>query len=405
MSNTVKVMCGDLRVGMYVSDLDRPWLETPFLLQGFLIESDDDVATLKQHCQYVYVDQQRSSVMPPAAPKRQLEPEGQESLNHLLARDSITRYRDTVSWQDELPKAEKAVAELKDMFGEILVSGETGTALDVQKIKRVVAPLVDSICRNPDACIWLARIKSGGDYLYRHALGCSIWTVSLGRQLGFPQSDLNKLALGGLLLDIGKTKVDQAILNKTSRLSDQEMNHVYEHVQYSLDLLQESGNCDPDVLNMIAGHHERHNGKGYPNGLAGDEIPVFARIAAIADCYDAITNNRQYAKAISPSSAIKLLYKWKDIDFQGELVEEFIQAVGIYPTGTLVELSSGEIAIVVAESRVRRLKPKVLILLDSDKKPSTETRSIDLSQAGQALTIVKSLEPGAFDLDMTSISL
>ncbi len=165
-----------------------------------------------------------------------------------------------------------------------------------------------------------------------------------------------------------------------------------------------------DVLAMVSYHHERHDGSGYPEGLSGDRIPIFARIAAIVDCYDAITSHRSYARATSPSIAIKKLYEWKDIDFQAELVEEFIQAVGIYPAGTLVELSSGEVAVVIAEYRTRRLRPKLMVLLDSEKQPLLDVRMIDLlhqkeTEDGRPLDIVSSLEPEAYGIDMTAIQL
>jgi len=161
---------------------------------------------------------------------------------------------------------------------------------------------------------------------------------------------------------------------------------------------------------MIEYHHERHDGSGYPKGLKGDQIPIFARIAAIVDCYDAITSHRSYAKALPPSMAIKMLYEWRDVDFQAELVEEFIQAVGIYPAGTLVELSSGEVGVVLSEYRTRRLRPKVMILLDANKKPVTDVQTVNLletthTQDGKSLDIVNSLEPDAYGIDMAGIQL
>jgi HD-GYP domain-containing protein (c-di-GMP phosphodiesterase class II) len=174
--------------------------------------------------------------------------------------------------------------------------------------------------------------------------------------------------------------------------------------------MKKSGLMNKDVLDMAAHHHERHDGSGYPGGLSGDRIPIYARIAAIVDCYDAITSHRSYARAIPPSVAIKKLYEWRDIDFQAELVEAFIQAVGIYPAGTLVELSSGEVAVVVAEYRTRRLRPKVMVLLDANKQPVTKVKMVDLlsqtvTSNGKALEITSSLEPEAYGIDMAAIKL
>jgi HD-GYP domain-containing protein (c-di-GMP phosphodiesterase class II) len=177
-----------------------------------------------------------------------------------------------------------------------------------------------------------------------------------------------------------------------------------------LEIIAESGVINQDVIDMVAHHHERYDGSGYPDGLTQDDIPSFARIAAIVDTYDAITSNRSYADAVSPSDAIKLLYQSRDAEFQAELVEAFIQAVGIYPAGTLVELSSGEVGVVVAEYRARRLRPKVMVLLDADKNTLAESKMVNLqdgscSEGPPLLTIARSLEPGAYGIDLASVGL
>ncbi len=209
---------------------------------------------------------------------------------------------------------------------------------------------------------------------------------------------------------MGKLAIEPELLNADRALDEDEFAKVRSHVEKGVEMIRETGLMNADVLDMVAHHHERHDGSGYPQGLKGDEIPVFARIAAIVDCYDAITSHRSYARAIPPSTAIKMLYEWKDIDFQAELVEEFIQAVGIYPAGTLVELSSGEVAVVVAEYRTRRLRPQVMVLLDENKQPLTNIKTIDLisettTADGRKLDIVSSLEPDAYGIDMAAIQL
>jgi putative nucleotidyltransferase with HDIG domain len=253
-------------------------------------------------------------------------------------------------------------------------------------------------------------MKQQNNYIYEHSLGASIWAVALGRQLGLPRKDLQSLAVGGLLFDIGILRLDVDLLKINRRLTSKERKIMKKHVEVGVSLLEESGKMSQDVIDMAAHHHERHNGQGYPNGLMGDEIPVFARIAAIVDCYDAITSDRSYSSAMPPSLAIKQLYEWKDIYFQAELIEEFIQAIGIYPAGTLVELTSGEIAIVVAESRSRRLRPQLMVLLDGNKQPLDEVNFIDLMKTthtddGRSLDIINSLEPNAYGIDISAIEL
>ncbi|MCR9106687.1 MAG: HD-GYP domain-containing protein [Gammaproteobacteria bacterium] len=409
MLEVVKVPAIDLEVGMYVSSLDRPWLETPFVLQGFVLETRGDIERLQRYCQYVYVDTLKS-VQAPVLAKRRANSRPRRPTQDFFPKRTLSKYEDKSSWTDEYPRAQKAVEVLSTEIDEMFDGVADGAAIDMVKAKKSVDPMIESITRNPDACIWLARMKQEDHYTYQHSLGASIWAVALGRQLGLPKADLRTLAIGGLLFDVGKLRVDKALLNATRPLTEEEFQQVRDHVRHGVEMIQDSGIINQDVIDMIAHHHERHDGSGYPQGLRGDGIPVFARIAAIVDCYDAITSNRSYARGIPPARAIKLLYEWKDCDFQAELVEEFIQAIGIYPAGSLVELSSGEVAVVIAEYRTRRLRPKVLVLLDADKAPMDTFKMVDLltethTEDRVALDIVNSLEPDAYGIDMTAIQL
>ena len=409
MLDVTKVHVDDLQVGMYVSNLDRPWLETPYLLQGFTLEGAEDIHRLRQYCKFVYVDSKKSR-SPSAATLFQVGETKRKSPREIFAGRKLTRYQDAQTWDKEFPRATEAVKRLSGGIDELFVRLEKGDALDIDGIRQSVDPMIDSVVRNPDACIWLARLKQQDSYTYQHSLGASIWAVALGRQLGLTKKDLRSLAMGGLLFDVGKLAVQPALLNANRSLNEEEFQSVKNHVALGVDMVREAGSLPNDVIDMVAYHHERHDGTGYPHGLKGEEIPVFARIAAIVDCYDAITSHRSYARAVPPSQAIKMLYEWKNVDFQAELVEAFIQAIGIYPAGSLVELSTGEVAVVIAEYRSRRLRPKVMVLLGPDKAPVSEVRTIDLlaqSEQGdeQRIDIVGSLEPDAYGIDMAAISL
>ena len=409
MLEIVKIFSSDLETGMYVSSLDRPWLETPFSLQGFQLESEEDVRRLQEYCQYVYIDSSKS-VQDPTVIRRKVRNRPRKSTQQLFSNRTLKTYKDGSDWGEEYPKAQVAVQALSEGIDDIFGKLAEGGSLDMVRVKKSVEPMIDSISRNPDACIWLARMKQEDKYTYQHSLGASIWAVALGRQLGLPKSDLRSLAIGGLLFDVGKLGVEPGLLNTQQPLTDDEFQQVRDHVTLGVEMIAGSGLMNQDVIDMITYHHERHDGSGYPEGIRGDDIPVFARIAAIVDCYDAITSHRSYARAIPPSTAIKMLYEWKDIDFQGELVEEFIQAVGIYPAGTLVELSSGEVAVVVAEYRTRRLRPQVMVLLDANKQALAEIKTIDLlnqkeTADGEPLDITGSLEPDAYGIDMAAIQL
>lgn len=409
MLEIVKIFTPDLEVGMHVSSLDRPWLETPFSIQGFRLRNQDEIDQLRGFCRFVYVDTVKSA-QDEAVLRRKVRNRPSLSNQEVFHDRTLKPYRDGATWDEEYPVAQTAVTALAEGIESIFEDAIKGKSLDVVRVKRSVEPMIDSISRNPDACIWLARMKQEDQYTYQHSLGCSIWAVALGRQIGLPKSDLRTLAIGGLLFDVGKLRVAPDLLKSDRKLTDEEFAQLRNHVQHGVEMIKESGLMNADVIAMVEHHHERHDGSGYPRGLSGDEIPVFARIASIVDCYDAITSHRSYARAIPPSTAIKMLYEWKDIDFQGELIEQFIQAVGIYPAGTLVELTTAEVGVVVAEYRTRRLRPKVMVLLDSDKQPCDEIKTIDLlnqktTADGERLDILNSLEPDAYGIDMTAIQL
>lgn len=419
MLKSLKISTVDLDIGMYVSGLDRPWLETPFYTQGFLIEGPEDLDRLREYCEFVFVDSYRSRKK--AAPLRRSAQNPSEAapsnkrvkdrpripIAHIFAGRELKSYADDSGWEEEHPRAQLAMNTLIGDIDDIFDHVSQGEKLNIVKLRKSVEPVVDSISRNPDACLWVTRLKKHDQYTYQHSLSAAMWSVSLGRQLGLQRHDLRSLAMGCMLMDIGKLRVEPSLLQAERELNNEEAAEVAAHVGHGMEILQECGILNQDVIDMVAHHHERYDGSGYPNGLAGDEIPPFARIASIVDTYDAITSLRAHAKAIAPSEAIKLLYNSRDEDFQAELVEAFIQAIGIYPAGTLVELSSGEVGVVVAEYRTRRLRPKVMVLLDANKNALRQSKLVDLQEgegkATGSLSIKKSLEPYAYDIDLSRV--
>lgn len=422
MLKSLKVPTNELELGMYVSSLDRPWLGTPFITQGFVIEERQQIDSLRQYCEYVVVDTKRSqklnlvplrtvrSNLPQVEKDHRLVERARVSVEKIFEGRSIKTYQDNSAWEEEHPRAQAALDGLVEDINGIFEEVSDGGKINVIKLRKSVDPVIESISRNPDACLWVARLKQHDQYTYQHSLGAAIWSVSLGRQLGLPKHDLRSLAMGCMLMDVGKIRLDQELLQAERSLNDEEMDTVRQHVDYGLEIIEESGVINQDVIDMVAYHHERYNGSGYPNGLRHDDIPAFARIAAIVDTYDAITSERSHATARSPSEAIKLLYGSRDQEFQAELVEAFIQAVGIYPAGTLVELSTGEVGVVVAEYRTRRLRPKVMVLLHADKTHLETPQVLDLQDETadeeiQSISIAKSLEPGAYGLDLSQIAV
>ena len=368
-----------------------------------------DVQKLTLYCDYVYIDPERTvadldfeTSANPIFSRRS----GQATLpfHQELSKRQLQNYSDLVSVTREIRLAQRAYRRIKKQFDSMMRGVLQGNRLNIGNLRQAITPMVESIIRNPGASIWLARLKSMDSYNYRHCIAVAIWCTVTGRQLGLPKKELVLLFLGGILLDIGKLKMPEILLNKTGQLSEREFSLLRRHVVLSLKIIDSAPRqLPPAVVDMVASHHERFNGCGYPQSLKGTEIPLYGRIAAVADCYDAITSQRIYAKPIPHNLAIKKIYEWRDYDFQPELVEAFIQSMGIYPTGTLVELSSGEVGFVIKENPGKRLRPQVLVVLDSSKKQLQEFREIDLasfiSEDRRVVEICKTLEPGAYGLD------
>lgn len=433
---SVKVSVDELQEGMFIAELDRPWQESPFLLAGFLIESEEELHQLRDCCKHVYIDPARgrhvlsTHVSSPAGEdedagvehlimQRDVRTQGDastpkkrpasEAAKARSVHDAIGLPNDFVDYEitapveQELEVAREVQTELETSLDEALeaYADSTSHQLDVEEVKEATGHLVQSMIRNPDASFLLARLKSQDSYSYTHSIEASVLAVMFGRHLGLTEEELNKLALGVLLLDIGKLKLPRALLGKKSSLQAAEALVLKKHVDFSVQLLTETAGIDPEVLSIVAYHHERFDGKGYPNGMKGQEIPVYARIASIVDFYDAYTHTRPYRPAHSTSEALNALNNASGKRFQPELVEEFIQCLGVYPTGSLVLLSSGEVAIVIEQNPLRRLRPVVLIVRDAAKNEiempyncDLETELIDKS--GNKLFIEASLKPGDY---------
>jgi len=410
MLSTIKIYTSDLEIGMYVSGLDRSWLGTPFVMQGFRVESRDQVDQLQEYCSYVLIDALKSRQTENDLQGKVRSTRERKPVNAIFRGRQLETYDDHSDFFAEQPLAEAALETLVDDLLEVYSQVTDGGKIDQIQLKRSVEPLIGSISRNPDACLWVARLKQHDEYSYHKALAVAIWAVSLGRELGLPRRDLRSLAMGGMLMDIGKLRVAPEMLQAERALTSEERKLSQAHVLHGRQILAESGITNQDVVDMVAYHHERLDGTGYPMGLQRDAIPPVARIAGIVDTYGALTSERSYAPAQSPAAAIKLLYEMRDVKFQAELVEAFIKAIGVYPAGSLVELSSGEIGVVVAESRFRRLRPKVMILLDENKQRLHDPHVVDLEELPDsleqgALLIRKSLKPGAYDIDLTGVAL
>jgi HD-GYP domain-containing protein (c-di-GMP phosphodiesterase class II) len=524
----VKVLASDVREGMFVEDLDRPWLDTPFLLQGFLVQDEQDLAMLRAYCRHVFVDPSRSTIPVPGAevmrqasvPRARLvsrcEPalrvvtvaapghstsgayavasDGSPSLQKtrtgadrqvisLAARGSASRpgrvddgvvdsaqpsarasvgtgfrlnplsrlreligdlstgwggddhedplppalrrepppaekpdpslaprgvelviYAEPAPIRDELPRAQKSIARARDVLDRLARDMRSSARVDIDGVDEVVNEMVDSMVASPDALMWIARMRQQHSDVYSHGVQVGVYLLALGRHLGFPKAQLGHLGTMGLLLDLGKTAVPRGLLEKPGRLTEQEFTLVKRHVELGLEVLASSArSLHADVIEGIAQHHERLNGGGYPRGLEGEYIGIYGRMAGIADCFAALTSPRPYAETLPVSEAMMRLYDWSGEQFALSLVEKLVQTIGVFPVGSLVELSSGEVAVVIRHNKVRRLQPTVLVIADFEKRPLRHFQTLDLLTAGDGpgtgIRVRRGLPTGAYGLD------
>ncbi len=397
-----KVSVFDVTVGMYVSRLDRPWLETHYLFQGFHINDIEDIHELRQHCEYVYVDPERGE--PAARVLQTLESANNDTYIRVFQRATgDTRYPIQTTVKEELQACTQSRTHSIDIITNMLGELKAGRSLKVKEVRQTVKGMMASILRNPDAFFWLTRLKNKDNYAYAHCIDACGLAMAFGRHLGFSKPELEDLAVGTLLFDIGKLQLPDDLLKKPGRLTTEEYNLIRRHVEFGTQMVSDMDGVNDEIIATVLNHHERHNGSGYPRGIPGNQIPVNGRIAALVDCYDAITSERAYSSAMSAYDAVQLIYEWRDKDFQLDMVEQFIQCIGLYPTGTLVELSTNEVGLVLSQNRIRRLRPKIMLVLDSNKIAYEFNPTIDLIEdpvddQGNMIEIKRPLAPGTYGI-------
>lgn len=479
----VRIDSSNIKVGMYVTELDRPWEDTSFMFQGFLITSEAEIVELKAQCNYIIVSEEKSSkgifeIKAPLVEKKitpattnkpiileevsdnknapskpnsglfssikqigkeifsfktkenelpslksayTIQFEEDERKAEILRRKDVrvirkhyaevsgetaqvVDYTIKSSIEEELISAKKATDRLTDEVASTFMLEMTGADLSnrIKVAKELLSDVVESIIRNPNAMLLISNLKNNDNIDYQHALDVAIMLVSFGRQLGIPKEELNHIALGGLLHDLGKTKVPKDILKKPQRLNPEEYSKVKMHVQYGDRMLDDIPDTHSITKQIILHHHERFDGTGYPEQLSGGAIGLYGSMAGIVETYATMTVNQPYASARSSAKAVGVLVALRDKAFQAELVDQFIQVVGVYPTGSIVQLSTKEIGIVTKQNRLWRLKPIVTLILDELGQKLPQLQTIDLAREqpdNKGISIITELPSGSFGID------
>ncbi len=381
------VAVSQLKVGVYIHDLNCHWLNHDFLTPQFLVSDEKILAKLRRSgIAEVLIDTRRgidpTAVEPPvAAPSPPPTAE--------LAR--------AVPVEVERKRAAKIVAEANAITKSLLTDIRLGRQVEIQAFEPVAEQVVASVMRNRDALISLSRIKNKDDYTFMHSVSVSGLLVTFGRSLKFSEQMLHDLAIGGLIHDIGKMQVPNEVLNKPGKLTDDEFVVMKGHIEKARDLLAELPDLAQASLDVSLQHHERYDGSGYPLHLKGEQISRVGAMSAIVDVYDALTSVRIYKAAWEPSLTLKKMLEWSGSHFHTPLLHQFIQCIGIYPTGTLVELESGRVGLVLEQSEGSLTTPRIKIIY-SRHSGYLPPKVVDLSRE-KGDTIVQAIAAEKYRLD------
>lgn len=384
---------------MCVVELDRPWLETPFLFQGFTISSSGDIEAVRKYCQYVYIDPDRSQKVSSKPSKK--EPESKSGWLKLFQRDAAPE--PTVRVEQERVPARELYPKQSALVRSFLDDIRLGRAVDVKLLEQGVDDSVESVLRNPNALLWLTQMRQKTAALEQHALNTCILAITFGRYLGLPKEELKKLGLCALVHDIGMVKVPDAIVRKAGSLTEPEVQEMRKHTEYGRDLLMTVKDLYFGAVDVAHTHHEWFNGKGYPRGLDSSQISPFTRIISVVDAYDDMMTEHSYAPARTAYEALKSIHEGRGSQFDEGLTRYFVEMIGVFPVGSLVELNTGEIAIVITTDRQHPMRPKLIRVRDYRRQPCRE-EIIELSALdSNKIKIVRILRNGDYGLDALAL--
>ena len=398
----LRVRKEDLRLGMFIQSLEGSWFSHPFWKSRFLLTENDDLRELQSsEVDTVWVDP-RKSLAPALA---HLGPQG--PAPRAAEAQPPTGSGEPAPEAEARPKRAQRVNEyhgaqavLDDCMaavGELFARIHSGKGTAVEDAAPVVASIAESVSRNPDALLALTRVRSLDDYTYLHSVAVSALMVNLAKELGLPADYVLQAGTAGLFIDVGKAFLPPELLTKPTIYSKQDRARMRRHAELGAEAVRSAGELSKIVADVCLHHHERYDGTGYPHGLKGDEISLFARMAAICDVYDAIASDRPHRAGRGPADAVAELYTLKG-HFDESLLTSFIRSIGIYPVGSLVRLASGMLGCVAAQRRDQLTRPVVRTFYSIPRRAFVQVQEIDLAKAPDADRIVSREEPGRWGL-------
>lgn len=373
-----QIRTDQLKPGMFIHDLNCGWMDHSFLSNAFLVKDQATVDKVRSlGVNEIYIDTVKGADLWIERPKTDAD---HERRMQELAQKKAEKAPE-VSVRDEVVRARRLHGEASKAMKNALDSVRFGQAIELEHFSDLVDGMVQSVFRNQDALLPLARLKKLDDYTFEHSVGVSALLTAFGRTMKFSPDEVRELALGGLLHDIGKAAIPDSLINKPGKLSDIEFAQMKTHVNEGLEMVKASPGVSDIVLRVVAEHHERVDGSGYPNRLKKDQLSLPGQMAAIVDVYDAMTADKAYSRGMAPTQALKKLLEWSKSQFDPQLVQSFIRSIGIYPTGTLVRLESNRMGVVIEQNEGNLLKPVVRLFYHAVKNHYVPPETVDLSKS------------------------
>jgi len=373
-----KIQTEELRVGMFIHDLNCGWMGHSFFRTRFMLKKDEDLKKILEiGVRELYIDTEKG-LDADGLSREQAAAEVSKQL--LRAAPPAPPPPTQTSHSEELSSAIRIQSEANQVVHSLLSDVRLGKQINVERVEPVVEQITDSILRNQGTLVSLGRIKARDNYTFQHSVSVATLMVSFCRYMEMDRAQIHEAGIGAILHDIGKMKIPDHILNKPGKLTDAEFVIMKSHVPLGLEILQQTPGISATVLQISGEHHERYGGSGYPCDLKGQEISKLGRMAAIVDVYDAITSTRVYHTGMEPPVALQKLFEWSKFHFDEELVQHFIQSIGIYPVGSLVRLASERIAVVIQQGESGLLYPLVRVVYDIRKRARIQPVDLDLSR-------------------------
>ncbi len=399
-----KIKIDDVRLGMYIHEIRGNWLEHPFWRKSFKLDNQKDFDKLLNcNLDELWIDIDKGLDVAV----------GEESVESSAALDADTteplieaprpakKNVSPVSMEDELSSAKKIHNKAKEVVTTMFSDVRMGKALAVEEVALLVDEINQSLERNTNALLSLIRLKNSDEYTYLHSVAVCMLMVALGKQLDLSSDQLKQVGVAGLLHDIGKMAIPNDVLNKSDKLTDEEFNLIKQHPQRGWEILKSCYQVDEVALDVCLHHHERVDGRGYPEKLSNDALTLYARMGAVCDVYDAISSDRCYKKAWGPAESIRKMASWKNGHFDEVIFHAFVKTIGIYPNGTLIRLKSGRLGVVIEQSKKSLTTPIVKIFFSARTNAHIPMELIDLSKGVDSIESIE--DPLKWQLDVNTI--